>query len=153
MMGWTFYGTKWRRLKPGSKLPLAICSIIRKKYKHLAHWLVYFGAPSLKPILSIPETKRYALSAFVPASFVARQVNQPLSCSETLFITNVPFGKTLKCESLLMESCDLNHLIKGSGSPVAEHENEAVCPLGIVWFIGNLVKTGGTEWKKQRKNT
>ena len=88
--------------------------------------------PLISIIVPIPATKRYALVSTVPASFVAWQVNQPLSCSETLFITNDPFGKTLKCKSLLMGSCDLNHLIKGSGSPVAEQENEAVCPLGIV---------------------
>lgn len=130
---------------------LAICNIIRREYKNRV-WLIsiFWCTPTCITNFFIPETKRYAFFCTVPASLVARQVNQPLSRSETLFITNVPFAKTLKYKSLPIESCDLNHLIKGSGSPEAEHGILAVCPLGMVWFIGDSVKIGGTG-RKERK--
>ena len=99
----------------------------------------------------IPATKRYTLFSLVPASFVARQVNQPLSCSDTLLTTSVPFDKTVKRTSLVIRFCDLYHLMEGAGIPVAWHENMAVFPLGMVWFIGDITKFGGTADEEQMK--
>lgn len=42
-----------------------------------------------KKINAKPATRRYAFASRVPASFIARHVNDPLSCAVTLIITSV----------------------------------------------------------------
>lgn len=50
-----------------------------------------------------------------------------------------------------MRSCDLYHVIDGRGSPNAAHGKEAVCPLGMVWFLGDSTNVGGTRKKVVKK--
>lgn len=56
----------------------------------------------------------------------------------------------MKCKLLLIEFCDLNYLIKGSGFFEVEYGILVVCFLGMVWFIGDSVKIGGIG-RKERK--
>ena len=50
-----------------------------------------------------------------------------------------------------MRSCDLYQVIDGRGSPNAVHGKEAVCPLGIVRFLGDSTNVGGTGKKVVKK--
>lgn len=51
-----------------------------------------------------------------------------------------------------MRSCDLYQVIDGRGSPNAAHRKEAVCPLGIVRFLGDSTNVGGTRKNSGQKD-